>query len=163
MVQITCRPATKDDAADILCLLTELDEELEGLVPPMDKATTLRHINMLIRNGFVVVAHTPDGVLAGSIGLGIDRWWSNDNYYYMSDFWTFVSKKFRKTQAAVKMFRTIKDFSDRSNIPLIMGIFTRDQQTRKNKLYRRQFDVMGEMFVYGFKGQMNRRQREEAA
>lgn len=163
MVEITCRPATTDDAADILMLLIELDEELEGFIPPMDNATTLRHVNHLIRNGFVVVARTPDGTLAGSIGLGIDHWWSNQDYYYLSDFWTYVSPRLRKTQAAKKLFRAVKDFSDRTDIPIIMGIFTRDQQVQKNKLYRQHFDVMGEQFAYGFKGQMSRKRREEAA
>jgi hypothetical protein len=144
-------------------LLTELDEELEGFIPPMDNATTLRHINHLIGNGFVVVARTADGALAGSIGLGVDHWWSNQDYYYLSDFWTFVSKRYRRSQAATQMFREIKKFSDSVEIPIILGIFTRDQQVRKNKLYRRHFDVMGEQFAYGFKGQMSRKRREEAA
>lgn len=161
MVDITVRPATLEDADDILVLLTELDQELKGFVPPMDHATTLMHIRQLTQNGFVVVARTADGRLAGSIGLGIDRWWSNKDYYYMSDFWTFVGKGFRRTKAAAKMFRAIKDFSDRAEIPIIMGIFTRHQQARKNTLYRRHFDVMGEMFTYGFKGAQMR--HEEAA
>ncbi len=151
MVEITCRPATLEDATDILVLLAEQHEELEDFLPSMDNATTLMHIKQLIKNGFVTVARTPEGDLAGSMGFGIDRWWFNPDAYYMADFWTFVSKRYRKTRAAVKLFRTAKKFSDGAKVPIIIGIFTRDQQARKNKLYRRHFDVMGEHFTYGLK------------
>ena len=151
MVQITCRPATHDDANDILVLLTELHEELDDRLPAMDNATVLMHIHQLVDKGFVVVAHTPEGNLAGSSGFGIDRWWFNHDSYYLADFWTFVSKRYRRTQTATKMFRAVKDFSKNSRVPVLMGIFSRDQQARKNKLYRRHFDVMGEMFTYGLR------------
>jgi len=158
MVKITCRTATQDDAPEILVLLSELHEELP--LPKLEPGIALNFIRKVITDGYCAVAHTHDGDLAGSIGLSVDRWWFADSYY-MSDYWTFVRKRYRRSRAAVTMFRHVKSFADKAEIPLLVGIFTRDQQKRKNALYRRHFDVMGEMFTYGLR--RHEQKEEEAA
>ena len=46
------------------------------------------------------------------------------------------------------MLRKIKEFADKSGMPLGVGIFSFNQVSRKSKLFRRFFTPVGETYFY---------------
>ena len=139
------RAAIREDVPQIYDLLQEMHRELPMVEVDLPKSLTF--IGDLLETGFILVAEV-DGKIVGSIGVGPQQWWCSYRWL-LYDYWTFVSKDYRQSQVIILMFEKIKEFVDKTGLLLIMGIFSVEQVKRKNKLYRKHFKPMGELFVYG--------------
>ncbi len=138
--------AVSEDVRGIYELLQEMHGELPMM--PVNLAKSLAFIEHVLEKHFILVAEV-DGAIVGSIGVGPDQWWFSD-HWFLSDYWTYVSKPHRQSTIAVQLFDKIKQFADKTGLPLIMGVFSLEQVKRKNKLYRQHFKPMGETFFHGF-------------
>ena len=140
------RAAVRADVPQIFHLLQEMHRELPMM--PVDLTKSLAFIDHVLETGFILVAEVDGRRIVGSIGVGPDQWWFSDRWF-LADYWTYVSKGHRRSRIAVQMFTKIKEFADRTSMPLMMGVFSIDQVNRKNKLYRKHFKSMGEIFFHG--------------
>lgn len=139
------RAAVSADIPGVFRLLQEMHRELPMM--SVDDPKALAFIEHLLETGFILVAEA-DGKIVGSIGIGPQQWWFSDDWF-LADYWTFVSKDSRRSQIAPEMLTRIKEFADKAGMPLMMGIFSLEQVKRKNKLYRKHFKPMGEVFFHG--------------
>ena len=146
MAEITYRVGREEDIADIYDLLMAMHKEV-GLVP-VDKMKTLRKIVEVIENGMAFLAFA-DKRLVGSVGIAPANFWYSTSTH-LQDYWTFVRPGFRKSRIAYNLLKRTKGFASKASIPLAIGVFSPDQAKRKNAMFRRLFNPVGEMFVEGF-------------
>ncbi len=126
-------------------LLQEMAAELPADMP-VNHTNVLQKIDELFTNGLILVAER-DGKIVGSIGVGPKQWWFSDRWF-LGDDWIFVSEKHRKSRIAVQMLRKIKEFADKTGLPLGVSVFSFNQVSRKSKLFRRYFTPVGETYFY---------------
>ncbi len=139
------RAAVRDDLMQVFHLLQEMAAEFPKPLPA-DDTKVLQTIDALFKDGLILVAEV-DGKIVGSIGLGPTQWWFSE-VWLLGDKWIFVSKKHRKSRIAIQMFKRIKEFADKADMPMAVSIFSFNQVKRKNSFFRRYFTPVGESFLY---------------
>jgi len=76
------------------------------------------------------VVEDNDGKVIGSIGLNRTSPWYSDSEY-ISDGWLYVLKEHRQSGVAAMLIDKAKEFAEEKNLPLIIGIFSKDNATAK--------------------------------
>ena len=146
MIKATYRTALPHDVKDIYEMLLEMHKEIA--LANLDDAKAIMFIEGVVSDGICYLAHVGD-VLVGSIGLGPQQFWYSSDWF-LGDYWTFVREGYRKSRIASDLLVRAKEFSDGIDIPIAVGVFSKGDVPRKNKLFRRHFTPVGEMFVEGF-------------
>ncbi len=139
------RVAVRDDLMQVFHLLQEMGAELPSHMT-IDDTKVFHTIDTAFREGLIIVAEV-GGKIVGSIGLAPTQWWFSE-VWFLGDKWIFVSKEHRKSRIAVQMFKRIKEFADKTGMPMGVAIFSFNQVKRKNAFFRKHFTPVGETFIY---------------
>lgn len=144
-IKATYRGATMAVAPNIFELLQEMYAEV-GLLT-MSEAKVLKQIDSVLKTGACFLAMIDDEVV-GSVGIEPSvMWWSED--VVLSERWTFVKKDYRRSTIAKDLLKLIDDFSVKMDMTLVIGVFSPSQTVAKNRLFRRFFQPIGEIFIGG--------------
>ncbi len=146
MEDIACRVARPQDAAAILDLLLE-GHSSDWPFFSVNRDKALGEISRLIEEGIVLVAEQ-DSMVIGSISFDVHEWWFSDDVF-LCEVWTFVRPESRQSKAAETLLRRARALAEEAETPLVVGIFSPHQAERKNKLFRRFFKPVGEIFAHG--------------
>lgn len=95
--------------------------------------------------GICGVIDGPNGIEA-TIGLSLGQWWYSDDWH-LEESWNFVHPDYRKTTHAKRMIEFAKWAAHNMNVPLIIGIVTRKRLEPKMRLYQRQLEQVGALFM----------------
>lgn len=145
MVDIEIRLATLDDAKELFTMLVQIQDEFP--VKSINPGKAYNMVRTVIKEGVVFLAII-DGEIVGSLGLMAAPWWFSDEIF-LRDFWTVVKKARRNTRAITLLFEAAMAFSDETNVPLVLGLFSDQKRRLKSRLYRQRFKPIGEFFTYG--------------
>ena len=138
------RLARDDDLLDVWMLIMQLGAEFPET--EINKAKILEFIQHIKEHGFLIVVEYGDKIVGTSAVLP-QQWWFSDGWY-LEDYWTYLSEEGRRFGVAKALFKKLKELSDRTKMPLILGVLTLKQVERKNILFRRFFTPIGERFAY---------------
>ena len=144
--KVKIRMGRPGDEQKLLELLITIFEESPVATKNEDKA--LAFITEILQHGVVIVAEIEDEII-GSIGLSPNDWWFSDDVF-LADQWVIVHKDHRNSRAINRMLTKAKGFSDKSGVPLVLGVFSFTDTARKQKLFAKSFDPLGQLFAYGF-------------
>ena len=145
MIEAKYRGARPADKAAVLGLLKEMHDEV-GMFN-MSETKVANKIDTVIQNGVCFVATVGEEIV-GTLGLEPgDMWYSDDGF--LSERWTFVKKKFRRSTIGKDLLRLADEYGHWSNQPVVAGVFSPNQVARKNALFRRFFHPVGERFIGG--------------
>ena len=140
------RLATPDKLNQILDLLALMHEEVHLF--PLDKEEGIMYIDKLMnKNGGIVGCIEEDGTVNSIIGLVLDKQWYSAQWY-LSEVFTFVHPKLRKSTRAKSLLHFAKNCAEEMGIPLVMGITSNYRTEAKMKLYERQFHKLGSFFIH---------------
>lgn len=150
---VTIRPATQDDAADLLDMLREMHAESPLVFPPINENKTMMRIVHCIASGLVLIAEDDaTGDLAGSLAIEKGNDWYADSLFF-TDLWFFVRRGYRRgTGAAVKLVNAVKAVLDehQPEAALRMGVFYGEDIERKDRFFEHHgFTKAGCYFVKG--------------
>jgi len=140
------RLATKGDDEGVLKLLVAMHDE-NGMAP-IDGTKVFMAIQAMRRDGWIYLAESSSGKLAGSLSLTMGEWWYSTEKF-LGDRWLFVHPDYRKTPAACMLIRAAKDLSREVGVMLCLGVLSPVDPDRKSALYLRAGMVpVGGMFLY---------------
>lgn len=144
------RVGTRADEADILALCHELHQD-NGLFE-MENSKVLDMLHRAYdRQGGVIGVVDGDGEIAGAIYMTISSMWYRSTEH-LEELFNFVRPKYRNTKTAKALMRFAKECSDKTGLPLIIGIVTNKRLEAKVRLYRTELGLpAGAFFIYGIK------------
>lgn len=142
--EVVVRLATDDDLLDVWMLLMQLGAEFPKT--EINEAKILQFIQYVRKEGFLIVVEYGNKIV-GTSAVVPRQWWFSDGWY-LEDYWTYLSEEGRRFGVAKALFKKLKELSDRTKLPLILGVLTLQQVDRKNILFRRFFTPIGERFAY---------------
>ena len=135
------------DAFMLLLLLKEMHEGAVLKIPDINTQVLANKLDELIKRGIVFVAYNKENELMGSIGgQFVTDWWGKEQY--LSDYWFFVPKRFRKSKAAIMLVKSFINRAKSSNVPVRLGHIFSGDIARKDKFYERLgFTKAGSIYV----------------
>lgn len=143
---MTVRLAVRADEPAIYDLLMFLYAEnaMAALAP--DKVQ--RQIKKATRGngGIIGVIDGPDGIVA-SVGLELTRWWYSDDWH-LGELWVHIHPDHRDKSHERDLIAFAKQCADRLGVPLLMGIITGHRIAAKVRLYQRQINQVGALFLH---------------
>ena len=146
MIKATYRIAQEKDLEEVFEVLREMHEEV-GL-SSLSVEKTVHQIVTLFNEGVIFLA-VISGRIVGTMGIGPAQWWYSDDFY-LTDYWTFVRKGYRRSMIASDLLQQAKDFAQKIEFPIAVAVLSPTDVPRKNALFRRHFTPVGEIFVEGF-------------
>lgn len=155
------RPARVGDEDNIYNLLMLLYAEN---APFHMSEKKVRHViaeGVRDREVIIGVIDALDGTIAGSIGGLFAQWWHTEDWH-IDEMWNFVHPDYRsipenrfrpngekdRVSYAVALIDYMKWISEHMNMSLHMGIITATKMEAKIRLYRRQMQHVGALFVH---------------
>ena len=140
------RPSDEDALFNMLCLAYS-----ENALYKMSAKKVRDMIEQGTRSRDVIigVAESPDGKIAGSIGAYFMQWWFSDEWS-ICELWNFVHPDHRKSpiRYGVELIQYGKWLAENMKMPLHMGILTATRMEAKVKMYKRQLNQSGAIFIY---------------
>lgn len=97
------------------------------------------------------------GNIEAATGVTLESTWYSD-VYFLSEMINFVHPNHRKSRHIQALLRFQKDTADilsktlGYSIPIIPGILTRERLEQKMRLFQREFQQVGALFIYEPKG-----------
>ena len=146
MIRATYRIAQEKDLEAVYDVLKEMHEEVGMSTWAVEKS--LRQIVNLLEEGVIFLAEI-SGRIVGTVGLGPSQWWYSEDFF-LTDYWTFVRKGYRRSAIANELLKQAKEFAQRVNLPIAVAVLSPTDVPRKNALFKRHFTPVGEIFVEGF-------------
>ena len=143
---VLVRLATHEEVGAIMSFLMMQRPEFPFL--EVNHVKALSNIRLFIEKGFVLIVEV-DGQIAGSAALVADQFWYSDDWI-ITDFWIFIAPKFRRTVAAVELLKSIRELARKIGLPTFVAVRSLKQVHQKNKLFRRYFRPVGELFLCEF-------------
>lgn len=137
--------ATQADFDQMLVVLFEMHKEV-GLFP-LAPIKVAQMLDAVLKVGFPIVARTPTGIIAGTIGLIRGQPWYSDAVF-ISDRWFFVRPPHRRSRVAENMVEGAKVVARQEKLPLGMVVQSQPDAFRKNALLARHMTPIGEAFIY---------------
>jgi hypothetical protein len=141
------RTATKADEEGLIKLLRLMHAE-SGMFPLDDgemRNTFARAFNR--EGGIIGVIGEPDDIRAG-VFLLVSRFWYTKQFHF-EDLFNFVHPDHRRTDYADSLIKFSRACSDKSGVPVILGVLTNKQVEAKVRLYRRRLGLpVGAVFAY---------------
>ena len=144
---INVRPANTDDKPKIYDLLMHLYAENAPFKLCEHK------VREVIRrgcdeNGIILgVVDAPDGTIAASIGGLFAQWWHTEDWH-IDEMWNYVHPDHRRSSHAKDLIAYMKWVAEQMNMSLHMGIITGTKMEAKIRLYRRQIQPVGALFIH---------------
>jgi GNAT superfamily N-acetyltransferase len=103
------------------------------------------------RQGGVIGIIDGDGEIAGAIYMTISSMWYRSPEH-LEELFNFVRPKYRNTKAAKALVQFAKTCSDKTGLPLMIGVVTNKRLEAKVRLYRQELGMpAGAFFLYGVK------------
>jgi GNAT superfamily N-acetyltransferase len=147
-MSIKIRYANIFDHTEILNRLLRQLETCPVKYPTYDGAAT-HWVSNVLTNGYCLVAET-DNKLVGICGFLLSKFPWNSSFLILNNEWFFVEEAYRKYGIAKKMLEKAKDYSDTSNVPLLMGINNGELIKEKDKFLEiNGVKYVGGNFIYG--------------
>lgn len=131
------RLATIDDSLRVLRFLVDrFHAEYADEFPPVNELKAHNYVLRAVSNGFVPMALTDDGEIAGvAIAYMDDYWWADAQRLVEGTF--YVAPEYRKTRAAHLLLRGLKSIAKHLDVPLTVAVITGDQVDRKRRWLER--------------------------
>ena len=99
------------------------------------------------KRGVVGIIDNGNGI-EGCVGLRASQMWYSDDWFF-DELWNYVHPDYRKSNHAKNLIEFAKWSSFNLNVPLVMGLVTKNKLLPKMRLYQRQLVQIGAYFVYG--------------
>jgi len=158
---VNVRPARPEDAQKIYDLLMFLYAENAPFKMSEKKVREMIKRGTDDREIILGVIDAPDGTIAGSVGATFEQWWHTDDWH-IGEMWNFVHPNHRHqalnqykengekapVSYAAALINYMKWISEQMNMSLHMGIITGTKMEAKIRLYRRQMQPVGALFVH---------------
>jgi len=145
-VTVTYGVAVRGEEKKIYDLLMLMYEEVG--IARLAPIKVVDEIERFMTEGAIFVARDGDDIIA-SVGIGPSQFWYSEDWH-LQDSWTFVKKGYRRSRHALVLLKMVKDFAKTVGMPLAVGVFSPGGVEKKNKLFRRLFTPVGEMFIEDF-------------
>ena len=144
------RVGTRVDEADLMALCHELHQD-NGMFEMEDDRVRAMLDRAYNRQGGVIGIVDGDGEIAAAIYMTISSMWYRSPEH-LEELFNFVRPKYRNTKAGKALMRFAKECSDKTGLPLIIGIVTNKRLEAKVRLYRTELGLpAGAFFIYGVK------------
>ena len=145
---LTVRAASRADDADMMALCHELHED-NGLFEMEDGKVRQMLDRAYDRQGGIIGIIDGDGEIAGAIYMTISTLWYRSPEH-LEELFNYVRPKYRGTKTAKALVKFAKECSDKTGLPLIIGIITNKRLEAKVRLYRQELGMpAGAFFIYG--------------
>ena len=146
MNDFTVELATPDMADEIASIL-ELAKD-DGYIFELEPDCVHEFITRILNqeNGIIGVI-LGDNQIEGIIGLNLERFWFSKQWF-LTDAFTFVHPKFRKSTRAKCLLSFAKKCAEDMKVPLVMGVTSNIRTEAKLRLYERQLSRAGTFFVH---------------
>ena len=144
---ISVRPATTDDKQKIYDLLMFLYAENAPFKMNESKVREMIRRGADDKDVIIAVVDAPDGTIAGSVGACFEQWWHTDDWH-IGEMWNFVHPNHRHSTHAKDLITYMKWVAEQMNMSLHMGIITGTKMEAKIRLYRRQIQPVGALFIH---------------
>jgi len=137
----------ENEIFDLLCLLhkenamAEMDEE-----KVWDKIKTTLHRPENIKNGVIGVIKN-EGKIEAISALIPSQWWYSQRWF-LEDICNFVHPSFRRSNHAKDLLNFDKWCSEQLGMPLLIGILSTIRTEPKVRLFSRQLQPVGALFIY---------------
>lgn len=141
------RPARPEDAEKIYDLLMFLYAENAPFKMSEKKVRAMIKRGTENRDIVLGVVDAPDGTIAGSVGACFEQWWHTDDWH-IGEMWNFVHPEHRHSTYAKDLITYMKWIAEQMNMSLHMGIITGTKMEAKIRLYRRQIQPVGALFIH---------------
>ena len=142
-IDIKTRLATVADVGALMDLLMLHGPEFP--VVEINHIKSLSNIREFIEKSIVIVIEV-DGRIVASSALVAEQFWYSDDWMLV-DYWTFVHPKFRHPKITTTLLKSIRAMARKTKLPTLIGVRTVNQVRQKNRLFRRYFKPIGEMFA----------------
>lgn len=138
------RAATIDEAEAIATLL--MDEMWPDInYGEVDFEKGLEEVEGIIRHGSAWLVMDGDEIAAtAGICIGDPFWWSSEQF--ITDKWIFVREKWRKSRAAVLIFKQFAMVADQAPVPVLLSIASMVDREAKERLFARYGDRVGNFY-----------------
>lgn len=104
-------------------------------------------------NASIGIIVGPQGIEAAT-GLCLEQTWYSESWF-LAELLNYVDVDHRRSRHAQALLKFQKDFSDKItkalgySVPIIPGILTRSRLQAKMRLFQREFQQVGALFIYG--------------
>ena len=147
---LTVRAGTRADEADMLALCHELHQE-NGLFEMEDDRVRAMLDRAYNGQGAIIGIIDGDGEIAGAICVVISSMWYRSPEH-LEELFNYVRPKYRTTKTAKALVRFAKECTDKTGLPIVIGIVTNKRLEAKVRLYRTELGLpAGAFFIYGVK------------
>ncbi|MDH5452860.1 MAG: hypothetical protein OEX14_05845 [Paracoccaceae bacterium] len=140
-----CRGALPADAEGILELKVK-GQSSDWPFSIVNREKALARITSLIDESIVVVCVEGDEIV-GSIGFDAHEWWFSDDIF-LCEVWTLIRADRRESTVPDMLLSRAKLLAEKAGTPMVVGIVSPKQAEQKNKLFRRHFTPVGEIFAH---------------
>ena len=144
----TIRPALPSDEDEIFTLLCLAYRENAPFT--MSEKKVRDKIEMGAREKTIIIGVSiEDDVVAGSVGASFSQDWYSDDWY-IGEMWNFVHPDYRKSDIrhGKNQIQYLKWLSENMEMALSMGILTSTRLEAKIRMYGREMEQVGALFVY---------------
>lgn len=144
----TVRPATPKDEDALFELLCMAYKENAPFVMSEKKVRNAVHLGCCER-AIIIGVSEENGKIAGSVGASFSQDWYSDDWY-IGEMWNFVHPDHRKgdIRHGKNQIQYCKWLSENMNMALSMGILTSTRLEAKVRMYSREMEQVGALFVY---------------
>lgn len=141
------RLASHEDLPTVLWIVHKMGKDYPVKVSDVK---VLQKVSQVIEEGFVLLACKGDQVV-GVLGLEAKQWWFTDDWFLGDDFFMMLPEH-RGMEPFKLLTDAAKSLSDKTNLPLMLGVMTPERTTAKIRLFSQAMggDCWGANFAYGF-------------
>lgn len=131
---IEVRPAIPEDEPEVIATIRQLCAE-DGSYPPSDDLA-IPFIRKALDGDGIIGIIRPNNDIEALVFLKISNpWYSRD--MYLDEYLLYAKPQYRKSKDARSLVQFAKRQSDRLNLPLRIGITSKNDNIRKQNLYQR--------------------------
>jgi hypothetical protein len=132
--EVEVRPAIPEDEPEVIATIRQLCAE-DGSYPPSDELA-IPFIRRALDGDGIIGIIRPNNDIEALIFLKISNpWYSKD--MYLDEYLLYAKPKYRKSKDARSLVQFAKRQSDRLDLPLRIGITSKNDNVRKQNLYQR--------------------------
>jgi len=142
------RMATREDADEIIRLLNLMHSE-NAMMPLSEECAHEFFERAFEKRGGIIGVIGEKGDIRAMIMLLITHFWYTKDFH-LEEVFNFVRPDHRKSNYARDLIAFARECSDKTKLPLMIGVLTNNRMEGKVRLYRRALGYpAGAFFVYG--------------
>ena len=131
---VEVRPAEASDEDEVIATIRQLATE-DGAYPPSDELA-IPFIRAALEGNGIIGIIRPHSEIEALVFLKISNpWYSKD--MYLDEYLLYCKPEYRKSKDARSLVQFAKRQSDRLELPLRIGITSKNDNVRKQQLYKR--------------------------